>query len=264
MRTVLPALVLAAAFCVPVAVAQAGLQYTPQHPAPGDMVQFHTPHADAVEWTFGDGTTSLERDPAHTYPYAGIYTVTLRTASGNHTTELRVALPSTAYSELDEEAYRALQGNQTDEEGNETEPEVFHDQPRKKGNLFSNPLFSLALVLVVVGLPGLGLVLWKRRRDNAWAQRYEAEDDGDFPDEAYDEEPGELDLDELLPLPPEPDDAEPAHPVGGPEEEDLDPFRLGEEPDEEPPDPVYAPSTGGESIDDEALFRHLAGGEDES
>ena len=39
--------------------------------------------ATSYEWDFGDGTTSTEESPTHTYNQPGIYTVTLKAKSGN-------------------------------------------------------------------------------------------------------------------------------------------------------------------------------------
>jgi len=49
-------------------------------------VQFtdNSSYAESFEWDFGDGNSSSERSPVHTYSVAGLYTVAL-TATGNNT-----------------------------------------------------------------------------------------------------------------------------------------------------------------------------------
>ncbi|HWG89369.1 MAG TPA: PKD domain-containing protein [Candidatus Thermoplasmatota archaeon] len=57
-------------------------------PSSGGRVAFEdasTPGRDALaawRWDFGDGTTSLEQNPVHTYAYGGKYTVTLTVTDG--------------------------------------------------------------------------------------------------------------------------------------------------------------------------------------
>ncbi|QSX79582.1 PKD domain-containing protein [Agrilutibacter solisilvae] len=51
----------------------------------------------AYQWTFGDGTTSTERSPTHTYPAGGIYTATLKVIDnrgGTATTSKLVRTPT--------------------------------------------------------------------------------------------------------------------------------------------------------------------------
>ena len=70
---------------IPVAIGPAAFTLAPAAPAAGVPVQF----TDATEgtppswlWTFGDGATSTEQNPAHTFAAPGHYPVTL-TAGGN-------------------------------------------------------------------------------------------------------------------------------------------------------------------------------------
>lgn len=46
----------------------------------GTTVKFinHTQHANYYEWSFGDGKSSNDNEPRHTYSKAGTYTVTLK------------------------------------------------------------------------------------------------------------------------------------------------------------------------------------------
>jgi PKD repeat protein len=60
----------------------ADFTYTPDTISPGDEVQFTDASQGGMppytyEWDFGDGTTSTEANPTHTYDTAGEYTVTL-------------------------------------------------------------------------------------------------------------------------------------------------------------------------------------------
>ncbi len=55
-------------------------------------VQFtdNSSYAESLEWDFGDGNTSTDLNPLHTYSEAGLYTVSL-TATGNRTSVTRTA-----------------------------------------------------------------------------------------------------------------------------------------------------------------------------
>jgi PGF-pre-PGF domain-containing protein len=55
-------------------------------------VQFtdESQYIESVEWDFGDGNTSTERNPVHTYTTAGLYTVSLQT-TGNETSVTKIA-----------------------------------------------------------------------------------------------------------------------------------------------------------------------------
>lgn len=55
-------------------------------------VQFtdNSSYAESLEWDFGDGNTSTDLSPLHTYSEAGLYTVSL-TATGNRTSVTRTA-----------------------------------------------------------------------------------------------------------------------------------------------------------------------------
>lgn len=47
-------------------------------------------NALSVLWDFGDGTTSSERNPTHTYALAGAYVVTLTAANAHGVSERQV------------------------------------------------------------------------------------------------------------------------------------------------------------------------------
>ncbi|WP_243670020.1 PKD domain-containing protein [Methanoculleus chikugoensis] len=49
----------------------------PRSPPPGTVHRRSAGGATSWSWNFGDGGTSTERNPAHTYTDEGIYTVTL-------------------------------------------------------------------------------------------------------------------------------------------------------------------------------------------
>lgn len=63
-------------------------------------VQFtnNSTNADTYSWSFGDGSTSNEASPTHTYPGAGVYTVQLiaTTACGADTSELTITIEGQA------------------------------------------------------------------------------------------------------------------------------------------------------------------------
>ena len=61
-----------------------GMSYYPQDPSKFDTIQFSTSSSDpgnvgfaSARWDFGDGTTSIEWNPAHKYAMDGDYTVSL-------------------------------------------------------------------------------------------------------------------------------------------------------------------------------------------
>ncbi|WP_424353230.1 PKD domain-containing protein [Methanosarcina mazei] len=56
-------------------------------------VQFidESQYAESVEWDFGDGNSSTDRNPAHTYSESGLYTVSL-TATGNGTSVVKTVV----------------------------------------------------------------------------------------------------------------------------------------------------------------------------
>ncbi|MCC5943568.1 MAG: PKD domain-containing protein [Bernardetiaceae bacterium] len=67
----------------------AGFTFSPQDPTPGQQVNFanSSTNAETFEWAFGDGATSTDRNPVHTYEAAGEYAVTLKAigAGGENT-----------------------------------------------------------------------------------------------------------------------------------------------------------------------------------
>jgi PKD repeat protein len=78
----------------------AGFSFTPAHPRPGEEVRFSdesTGEPTSWLWDFGDGQTSQEENPSHTYTTPGRKTVTLvvSNASGSDSAvkELRIDAP---------------------------------------------------------------------------------------------------------------------------------------------------------------------------
>jgi PKD repeat protein len=72
---------------VPRAVAPVGSFDFAQQASPARTVQFTdtstgSPAVSGWAWDFGDGQTSIEKDPVHTYATAGTYTVTLTVTNG--------------------------------------------------------------------------------------------------------------------------------------------------------------------------------------
>ena len=77
----------------------AAFSFTPAHPGPGDEVQFSdesTGEPTSWMWDFGDGQTSQEANPSHTYTTSGSKTVTLvvSNASGTDSTVKKVRIGS--------------------------------------------------------------------------------------------------------------------------------------------------------------------------
>ena len=58
---------------------KADFRWSPEYPHPNERIYFfdQSTNAQAWTWDFGDGTTSHERNPIHTYASEGIYNVTL-------------------------------------------------------------------------------------------------------------------------------------------------------------------------------------------
>ena len=78
----------------------ARFSFTPAHPRPGDEVRFSddsTGEPTSWLWDFGDGQTSQQQNPSHTYTTSGSKTVTLvvSNASGSDSTsnEVRISTP---------------------------------------------------------------------------------------------------------------------------------------------------------------------------
>ena len=78
----------------------ADFSFTPDHPQPGDEVGFSdesTGEPTSWMWDFGDGQTSQEQNPSHTYAISGSKTVTLvvSNASGSDsvTKEVHISTP---------------------------------------------------------------------------------------------------------------------------------------------------------------------------
>jgi len=78
----------------------ASFSFTPAHPRPGDEVRFSdesTGEPTSWLWDFGDGQTSQQQNPSHTYAASGSKTVTLvvSNASGSDSAvkEVRISTP---------------------------------------------------------------------------------------------------------------------------------------------------------------------------
>jgi len=72
----------------------ANFMYTPLNPTTSDIIQFTDTSTDpdgtiiAWSWTFGDGNTSTQRHPTHTYQKKGIYIITLEIRDDNEATNI--------------------------------------------------------------------------------------------------------------------------------------------------------------------------------
>jgi len=67
-------------------VPTAGFSFTPAHPGPDDEVRFSdemTGEPTTWMWEFGDGQTSQEENPSHTYTTSGSKTVTLAVSNAS-------------------------------------------------------------------------------------------------------------------------------------------------------------------------------------
>ena len=77
----------------------ASFSFTPAHPRPGEEVRFSdesTGEPTSWSWDFGDGQTSQQQNPSHTYTTSGTKTVTLvvSNASGSDTAVKQVRISS--------------------------------------------------------------------------------------------------------------------------------------------------------------------------
>lgn len=89
---------------------KAAFSWEPEKPYTGDEVRFHDESTDdrevvAWHWDFGDGSTSDERNPVHTYTFPGAYTVTLVVAdddglTGTATARIEVGIRGIQEGEL--------------------------------------------------------------------------------------------------------------------------------------------------------------------
>lgn len=64
---------------------EASFTFSPEDAKSGDQISFKntTTDANSYEWDFGDGTTSTEENPTHTYDSPGIYDVILTAYTGD-------------------------------------------------------------------------------------------------------------------------------------------------------------------------------------
>ncbi len=73
----------------------ADFSFSPTNPVVDETVQFtdesedETNNIDTWEWEFGDGTTSTEQNPTHTYSSEGTYTVTLKVMDAPGKTDMK-------------------------------------------------------------------------------------------------------------------------------------------------------------------------------
>ncbi len=71
----------------------ASFTYSPSSPEVGETIQFTDESSDSdgnivsCSWEFGDGSTSSEQDPSHTYGSAGTYTVSLEVEDNDGSTD---------------------------------------------------------------------------------------------------------------------------------------------------------------------------------
>ncbi len=82
----------------------ASFRWTPGAPSVGEQVRFleSTANAEAWLWSFGDGTTSNERQPTHIYRSSGRYQVSLTASNGSGSVtrirDITVTDPATSFS----------------------------------------------------------------------------------------------------------------------------------------------------------------------
>jgi len=89
----------------PVPPVQVGFKYSPENPVAGDLVTFTNSSngGTSFAWDFGDGNTSTDKNPTHTYTKSGKYTVVLKVDNKDDQTyskniEVADALPIFSYT----------------------------------------------------------------------------------------------------------------------------------------------------------------------
>ena len=89
----------------PVPPVQVGFKYTPENPVAGDLITFTNASngGSSFAWDFGDGNTSTDKNPTHTYTKSGKYTVVLKVDNKDDQTyskeiEVGDALPVISYT----------------------------------------------------------------------------------------------------------------------------------------------------------------------
>ncbi len=238
-------IVLACLLVVPCAAAQE-VQLSPPEPAPGEPVLLQTTVLGNVSWDFGDGRTATGRSVSHTFPYPGIYHVTVYQGQvAAATTDVVVRIPEELY--LDAVTAPTNGTTPPPAPANKT-----YTPPEPPGG-FLHYLTEHPFVLILVLGAGVGAVMagvFFVRKKNAKGESY---DEDDQPSPPPPPKPDEAALEELLPGvedPPEPDEAE-AEPVAEetPQAE-VDPLSLGEN---APAEPKKA------DFDRDALFKKLGG-----
>ena len=90
---------------------------------PGDEVAFVSTHTDAATfaWDFGDGSTSTEQNPTHTYTEAGTYSVSLTVTSS--TGDTAISSSSVAVGNRYLALIRIVSVNFNDQDGNPWDPD---------------------------------------------------------------------------------------------------------------------------------------------
>ncbi|HEB62331.1 MAG TPA: PKD domain-containing protein, partial [Bacteroidetes bacterium] len=84
---------------------QVGFKYAPENPIAGDLITFTNSSngGTTFAWDFGDGNTSTDKNPTHTYTKSGKYTVVLKVDNKDDQTyskeiEVADALPVFSYT----------------------------------------------------------------------------------------------------------------------------------------------------------------------
>lgn len=238
-------MVLACLLLVPCVAAQE-VQLSPSQPIPGEPVLLQTTVLGNVSWDFGDGGTAAGRSVSHTFPYPGIYHVTVfqgRVAAS--TSDVVVRIPPELYLEAAARPVNTTTPPPAPENRTYTPPEP--------PSGFLHYLTEHPFVLVLVLGAGIGAVMagvFFVRKKNAKGEAY-AEDDQPAPPPPP--KPDEAALEELLPgveAAPEPDESETEPVAQGTQEAEVDPLSLGEQAGADAKKPDF---------DREALFKKLGG-----
>jgi hypothetical protein len=178
---------------VPAAAAQ-DIQVSPARPQPGSPVSLQTTVVGNVSWDFGDGHTASGRSVSHTFPYAGIYRISVyQGGSFAAQSELVVRIPDALYLEN----LPAANGTPPPEPEAPVVDNSTAPVHRDHGFLHYLGEHPLALILVlgtVVGAAMLG-VLYLRKRHGQTAP----EEADELPAAPAEAPPPDDSLEDLLP-----------------------------------------------------------------